>query len=159
MARDGKMVFMPVFLQNVAANQPWDVRQPDSIAPNNMVFVLGHLAAHIKAPPPVPKEGRGDLLSMGSSLFDRLAGESSADIQGWNDVVDAATQQNGGKPPTGQQTAYLLMSLRYRAVFFNSLKNAKQKVAVAPSGRIEPTQDNINALMAALAITNLFDFD
>ncbi|MDE1147508.1 MAG: hypothetical protein PW843_12975 [Azospirillaceae bacterium] len=157
MARDGKIIFMPVFLVNVAQAQPFDARQTDSIPPNTMTFVLGHLAAHIRTPSPMPNGPTANDLKTFIQM--KMVDEATADIAGWNDMVDAAQVANGGKPLTVQQGAYLLTSLRYRAVFFNALRETDDKLSIANAGYIEPTPENIAALGNALKKTNLFDFD
>ncbi|WP_145729513.1 hypothetical protein [Nitrospirillum pindoramense] len=157
--REGKILFTPTFLGDVASTRPFDVVEADSIRPNNTTFVLGHLAAHTKIPSPEPRAPDGTARDLPTFIMLKMTDEATADLQGWNDMVEAAQVANGGKALTVPQVGYLMMSLRYRAVFFNAMRSQDRKITFAPDGRIDPTPENILALGAALTKTNVFDFD
>ena len=88
----------------------------------------------------------------------KIADEAIADIEGWNTVIDAGQQQNGGKPLTVPQAGYMLTSLRYRAIFIKA-GSGPQKIEYNKGGGIDPTPQNIGAMSAALSGTGLLDFE
>jgi hypothetical protein len=75
-------------------------------------------------------------------------------IQGWNDVVDAAIQENKGQSVTARQQSNLLLNLRYRAVFIRDVS----KLSFSASGEIAPSDQNVSVLASALGTTGLLDF-
>lgn len=152
-----KIVFTADYLQAVAHTQPYDVRPPGAVLPNNLTFVLDHLAYHLRTArtAPTPSTTPNPLAFARAKIAD----EAVADIQGWNDVVDAAEAENSGKPLSPAQVGYLLLSLRYRVIFLKAGKQPSQKLEYAQDGRIELNQKNIDAVAVALANMNLFDIE
>lgn len=109
-----------------------------TILPNNTVYLLGHLAYHLSAGQPDPRSSA----RMDEFIRKKLEIEAGAYIQGFNDVVDAAVQSNGGKPLTDRQHLLLLLNSRY--------DKALGKAKLSPTGTIEPDAQNIAAVVGAL---------
>lgn len=85
----------------------------------------------------------------------RLTNEAAAFIQGWNDMIDAAVQENAGKPLTTQQVGFLILNLRYRFAFSNA--SSKSAVAFASDGTIVADDNNIGAIVSALENSPIAD--
>lgn len=136
----GRIVLAADFLTRPAKQRRHEVIYKDDILPNNLVFVLGSLAFHLQSEPPSPS----------------LEQDARACIQGWNDVMDAAERENGNKSLTPQQHAMLLLNLRYRMVFIGGSKD--NKVKWSPSGTLEPSDQNVAAIVEALKAARLVDF-
>jgi hypothetical protein len=166
-------VFKSSFLQEQGTARIYDVVGKDDILPNNMVFALGHLAFHAQRAEQfkkdeealkgganggaLPSEGkRTGLNSMDQWIDLRLRYEAGAFIQGWNDVYDAAELENHGNPLSANQIAILLLNLRNRAVFLKTMNDHK---LFSGSGRIEQTDANINAIVAALHDSKMVDIE
>lgn len=122
------IVLTPQLLEAAKQNRLMDTTIPDEIWPNNLVFVLGRLAYHAANPAGLhPDKGPHPPATRDGYISLRLLDVAHADIQGWNDVVDAARQANHGKKLTVPQIGSLLMNLRYRAAFL-----AAQELQDAP---------------------------
>lgn len=134
---DGFLVFTPTYLDLLSKNKPFDIVYPHEIYPNNYVFALGHLAYHLANPAPPMSLGPIEYSKL------RLEQEARAFIQGWNDVVDAAAQENGGKPLTGAQAGLLLLNFRYRFAFIPANQSAP-KVHFEVDGKLNPNAYNVN---------------
>ena len=93
---------------------------------------------------------------MASFVKAHIEQDARSFIQGWNDVVDAAVRENGGKPLTVQQQGMLILNFRYRAVLVD--KDNQHKIAWSPSGAIEPTGQNVAALLEIVSRSRLLDF-
>lgn len=146
----GHIVLAPAFLAQVATRRIHDVVHEGDLLPNNLVFVLGGLAAHLASPP----------LAMGPDVqaFIRAATrkDARAFVQGWNDVMDAAMKENGGRQPTPQQFASLILNLRYRVVFINP--TVHEKIKWTDAGTLEPDEQTISAIARGLEKMQLLDF-
>lgn len=144
------IVLSEVFLgeQNRMA---YDVRTPNEILPNNTVFVLGHLAYHLRDTQYVEEAARR-AANRDAFMTEVMRNEAGAFIQGWNDVVDAATVTNGNKPLSARQAGDLLINLRYRAAFIKAM-NAKAgpKLKFSNDGHIEASDSNLKSMATALA--------
>jgi hypothetical protein len=152
---DGKrMVFTPDYLKALAQTEPAHVRPPDAIIPNNLAFVMGHLAYHMGKTGPATTSFNNPMAFAQAKIAD----EAAADIQGWNDVIDAAEKENGNKQLSVPQVGFLIVSLRYRAVFMKASQSS-QNLEYSQSGRIEPTQQNLAAMAVALSSTNIRDYE
>jgi hypothetical protein len=168
--------FTPEFMQQQAKIRLYDVVQPDDILPDNMVFSLGQLAfvassaGGVNAAEQALKARQIQSHSTNSSLLMakpedlmhewmniHLERDSAAFIQAWNDMLDAAVQQNSGRTVTVRQAASLLMNLRYRALFINAMNSADHKLQISNSGYIASNETNRNAISAALSNMSLFD--
>ncbi len=152
------MVLAETFLgkQNRMA---YDVRTPNEVLPNNTVFVLGHLAYHLRDTQYV-EEAAHRAANEDAFMTQVMRNEAGAFIQGWNDVVDAATVANGNKPLLPGQVGQLLINLRYRSAFLRAM-NAKsgQKLAFLKDGRIEASDQNLNVMAAALRNSPMADIE
>jgi hypothetical protein len=148
--------FSSSFLARLQNNHLFDVRNVDDLSANNTVFALGDLAYLIST----DAEMAAAIKTLDKNAFIRKAmtRKAVALIQGWNDVVDAATGTNGGKTPTPGQIGGLLLNMRYRAVFLHALKETAGPLVISDSGMIERNDSNVAALISILsnmAITDL----
>jgi hypothetical protein len=92
------------------------------------------------------------------SMTLHIDNDAAATIQGWNDTVDAAQHQNGGRPLTARQAASLLMNLQYRGALIKAMQApADSKLLMANDGRIEMTPANVAAMSKALSTSSVFD--
>lgn len=97
------MYFASDFLQSLTEYRGPNFHAGD-VVPDNMVYCLGHLAYHLAMGDPDharykrPEEYVQKMLEI----------EAGASIQGYNDVVDAAMQQNDGKPLSQRQMMPIL---------------------------------------------------
>lgn len=175
--RDGSTwTFTPELVQQMEKTRIYDVVYPDDILPNNVVFVLGHLAFHashaaaLKASEDTMKAGwktdaaahqPGAPLDATANIQKwthlHLEDEAGAFVQGWNDVLDAALHQNHDAPLTMRQCATLLMNLRYRAVFFSAMKSPDHKLVIADNGHIDANPSNLDAIANALGTMAVMD--
>lgn len=143
------MVLSEVFLSQ-QSRMAFDVRTPHEILPNNTVFVLGHLAYHLRDAQYVEKAAHR-AANEDAFMTEVMRNEAGAFIQGWNDVVDAATVANGNKPLSGGQAGSLLINLLYRSAFIKAMNvKGNQKLDFLKDGRIEASEQNLNAMAAAL---------
>jgi hypothetical protein len=125
----------------------------DDILPNNLVFALGGLAFHLQqAGTPLPRPTQAS--DLGRLVALKIVEDARSFIQGWNDVVDAAIQENKGQSVTARQQSNLLLNLRYRAVFIRDVS----KLSFSASGEIAPSDQNVSVLASALGTTGLLDF-
>ncbi len=148
----GRIVLSAALLTQVVKRRLIDVKIPDEILPNNLVFVLGGLAYHLERPPPTPQAN----MTPAAFAKARVEQDARAFIQGWNDVTEAAVRENGNRPLNVQQQGALLANLRYRAVLLDTTE--QNKVAFAPSGMIGPTDQNVAAVAAIAGRTTVLDF-
>src|SRR5581483_2611612 len=65
----GRIAFTPAFFKAISTAQPFDLRSADDIPPNNMAFVLGHLAFHLQ-----------NAASMGDALAHLTANPNTTNI-------------------------------------------------------------------------------
>lgn len=148
--RNGRFVFTPDFLPRVATRAIVPVVQAGDPLPNNLVFVLGGLAAYLRLPKPSLK------LDLSGYITAWRRTNARAFIDGWNDVVDAATRENGDRPLATPQCESLLSNLRYRQVFAQATMD--KKITYTDTGTIEPTAQNIDALGEAIGSMKVLDF-
>lgn len=160
-------------LTELTKNRLYDVVRPNDVLPNNTTFVISHIALHAKTSDELAKldsdlgrmldERRKttgsheytDLLLLGQNK--RMENEASAFIQGWNHVVDAATQTNGGKTLTAEQLVPLLLNLRYRFAFAKALQIKDDGLQISNTGTILLNERNIKALVTALSTSRMAD--
>ncbi|MYN18191.1 hypothetical protein GTP81_15670 [Rugamonas sp. FT107W] len=151
-----RIILTDALLVELAKNMQFDVRHEVDIYPNNTTFALGHLAYHLAnkwEPPSVRPQ------DIGEALRKRLEYEAMALIQGWNDVVDAATRANGGRPLNGEQVGGLVLNLRYRAAIVQALQKSGGKFQFSQSGFIESNDANVKAIAAVLGSLALSDIE
>lgn len=143
------IVLSEVFLGK-QSQMAYDVRTPNEVLPNNTVFVLGHLAYHLRDAQYV-EQAAHRAANEDAFMTEVMRNEAAAFIQGWNDVVDAATVTNGNKPLSGGQAGQLMINLLYRSAFIRAM-NAKvgQKLDFSKGGYIEASDRNLDAMAAAL---------
>lgn len=149
------IVFTDTMLLELQKNKLSDVSHANDIYPNNLTFVLGHLAYHLKTGEDIGTVAKS--MGMQEFMSRRLESEASAFIQGWNDMTDAALTANGGRPLSPQQVASLFMNLRYRFAFAKALQQTDNKLQIAPSGFIEMSAANIGAIVDGLKTSPVAD--
>lgn len=171
---NGTQVVLAVnLLTELLKNRLYDVVKPNNVLPNNTTFVIGHLIFHAKTNDEMAKfesnmkrmiEERSktagqhdytDLLLLGQRTH--IENEASAFIQGWNYVVDAATQANGGKTLTVEQVSTLLLNLRYRFPFAKALQLKEGGIQISNTGTIQMNERNTKALATALSTSPMAD--
>jgi hypothetical protein len=147
----GAIVFAPEFLPAMARLK-FDALPAGAVPPNNLTYIIGHLASHLSTPEP---DAKGlDMKQFMQASRDR---EVLADLQGWNLVIDAALAEKGGQPLTPDQIVSLVAGLHYAELFVKALDGGQ--VEQASSGRIEPTPRNLEALGRVLGQMRLRDFE
>jgi hypothetical protein len=149
-AVNDELIMTAAFLDAQAPARLFDVVGPEDVLPDNLVFVLGHLAQHLEHP-----------LTLGSDHLTREAfialkstDEARAYIVGWNDMAEAAL---GSNKPSVPRVGSMIMNFRYRTVFLRVEK--VDEAVISSSGKIEPSQHDVGVLAKALETTNLPDFD
>jgi hypothetical protein len=169
--------FTPTFVQQQAKTRYYDVVMPDDVLGDNMVFALGELAYRTKSASDIAaaEQALHRQISQEMATARKASQPINADnfmrqhlalelgntalgfIQGWNDMLDAAVQENGGKTLTVRQVVSLTMNFRYRAVFMRAMRLPDHKLNYANDGRIEPTDANRDAIASALATMPMYD--
>lgn len=168
-----QLVLAANLLAELVKNRLFDVVKPNDVLPNNTTFVIGHLAFHAKTTDEMSKfdsdmkrmieersktAGQHDFTALFLlSQRTRIENEASAFIQGWNYVVDAATQANGGKALTTEQVSSLLINLRYRFAFVKALQIKDDGVQISNTGMIHMNERNIKAVATALGTSPMAD--
>jgi TonB family protein len=161
-----------VFLAEQANNHLFDVVHQNEIYPNSLVFVLGHLMHHLAYPGPdskafIPKGFSGGDITQPALQFlnASMANEAQCYFQGWNDMIEAAVQENGG-PLTQQQIADIVLNFRYRETFLRAMglpkttaQSTDEKLVLQRSGAIATDDQNVKAMVAALRATSVPDFE
>lgn len=168
-----QLVLATSLLSELLKNRLYDVVKPNDMLPNNTTFVIGHLAFHAKTTDEMFKfdsdmkrmiEERSktagqhdytDLLLLGQRT--QIENEASAFVQGWNYVVDAATQANGGKTLTAEQVSSLLLNLRYRFAITKALQIKDGGIQISNTGMIQMNERNIKAIATALGTSPMAD--
>ncbi len=127
--RDGaRWTFTPEYVATLAPHRIFDVVQEGEIMPSNMAFALGYMAWHTQHREEREKLEQEAHNSASSASTDqtternrwidrRLGMEARAFIQGWNNVMDAATAQNRGAPLSPTQIGALALNLVFREPF------------------------------------------
>lgn len=169
--------FTPAFVQQQAKTRYYDVVMPDDALGDNMVFALGELAYRTKSASGIAAAEQALHIQviqeiaaarkasqpfnadnfMRQHLALELGNTALGFIQGWNDMLDAAVQENGGKTLTVRQVVSLTMNFRYRAVFLRAMRLPDHKLNYTNDGRIEPTNANRDAIASALATMAVYD--
>lgn len=160
-------------LVELMKNRAYDAMKLNDVLPNNTTFVIGHLAFHAATSNDMARsdsdikrmiEERSktagqhdytDLLLLGQRT--RIENEASVFIQGWNYVVDAATQANGGKTLTAEQISTILLNLRYRFAFVKALQLKEDGLQISNTGTVQMNERNTKAVAAALATSPMAD--
>lgn len=147
------------FVDKHGKQRLFDVVQPDDFLPDNLVFAVGHLAYKAEKADeadmsPASMKGK----SMQQWMAERMNSDATATLQGWNDTVDAAQRENGGRPLSARQAADLLMNLQYRGVLIKAMQaTGDNKLQIANDGRVEMTSANVAAVAKALSNSAMFD--
>jgi hypothetical protein len=149
------MVFTESLLSQLTKNREYDIVYPDDVLPNNTTFVLGHLAFHLQAGKVAAKpDGALNVNDFVAAMLDQ---EARAYIQSWNDVLDAAVQQNNDEPLRPRQIANLMLNLRYRFAFLAALRQPTDKIRLEQNGVIEESEANAKGIATALKSSSVAD--
>lgn len=146
------IIFTETLLAQLTKNREYDVVYPDDILPNNTTFVLGHLAFHLNAEKVSPRH-----LTMNDYVAAMLDQEARADIQAWNDALDAAVQQNNDQALMPRQIVDLMLNMRYRFALLIALRQPTDQIHLEQNGVIEESASNANAIVTALRSTAVAD--
>ncbi|WP_175756347.1 hypothetical protein [Burkholderia cepacia] len=166
--RNGSVwILTPAFVAQQAPRRLFDVVQDDDILPDNMVFALGYMAWRAKHDADVSRASDALRASDDSAdtkkqrwidLNTRI--DAGGFIQGWNDTVDAATFQQGGRPVSIVQAVQMMMNLRYRGPLITAIR------ATPPARKLRITgptlaldADNLDALASALQTSPVIDIE
>lgn len=147
------VVLTDTLLSQLTKNREYDVVNPDEVLPNNTTFVIGHLAFHLHAGTVKP----GAFPHMNDYVAAMLDQEARAFIQGWNDALDAAVQQNNQKPLTPGLIGTFMLNMRYRFVFLTALNQPTDKVHLEQNGVIEENESNVKSIVTALRHSAIAD--
>ena len=144
---NGRIIFTANFLEAQRPKRLFDVVQEGDVIPDNLVFVLGHLAEHLEHPfeIPDPRPSREQFLSL------VLHDEASAYIAGWNALAASLP----GKSSVIRDGS-ALMNLRYRAVFIHAMDAVPD--LINEQGQIAPLPANRDAIANALKASPVADF-
>jgi hypothetical protein len=156
-----RLVFSNEFLQELLKNRPFDVVNADDVPPDNTVFVLGHLAYHLHAGEPrITRDQTTDqTAALQAFVAKRLQVEATAYIQGWNDMIDAATHANQDRPLSPRQVGQLFMNARYRFAFSQAIRSTEAPLRLLQSGAIEVNEANTRAISTVLKHSQIADVE
>jgi hypothetical protein len=156
-----RLVFSNEFLQELLKNRPFDVVNADDVPPDNTVFVLGHLAYHLHAGEPQMQRAQmtDQTAAIQAFIAQRLQVEATAFIQGWNDMIDAATHANQNRPLSPRQVGQLFMNARYRFAFAQAIRSTETPLRLLQSGAIEVNEPNIQAIATVLKHSAISDIE
>lgn len=142
----------------------------DILVPDNTVFVLGHLAAHAlldaDSKTKADAEFNESLKNMNTPGWDATAAivkamnagltvEAKAFLQGWNDVIDAATVAHPNLSP--DQIEQLLLNFRYRSYFIQGMQHKPDALVMKPNGRFEASDSNVATFIVQLRDSAMAD--
>lgn len=157
------MVFSYDFLKSFRSGRIHDVVYDDDVAPDHTVFAIAHLLHHLETKDAFSAEKYGKYVE--AHLKARLDDEASAWIFGWNSLIEAATNKNGGKALTQRQVTQLLMDFQYRSILFKAMKvgpsagTDPNALDLLPSGSIDDNRRNIDAIVEALKSSQLANIE
>jgi hypothetical protein len=156
-ALDGsKIVLSSQLLSTLRNGRLVDTPSADDVYPNQTVFVLAHLAYHLGEPiSPMPKPGE----DVDSFTARRLESEANAYIHAWNATVDEAVHRRGGSALSADQVTSLELNCRYRFALLGIRSRNIAGPAQSPSGIIEPTPSNVEAVVQTLRQSAIADLE
>ncbi len=156
-----RFFFSNEFLQELLKNRPFDVVYADDVPPDNTVFVLGHLAYHLHAGESriTRAQTTDQTAAMQAFIAERMHVEATAYIQGWNDMIDAATHANRDRPLSPRQVGQLFMNARYRFAFSQALRSSEAPLRLLQSGAIEVNEANTLAIGTVLRHSAIADVE
>ncbi|MEH6420910.1 hypothetical protein [Pseudomonas sp. CGJS7] len=176
--QDSRIVLTSGLLDALRQNRIDDVVRAEDMLPDNTVFVLAHLGQHLAARKQAELDD-AELKSeiekgmaaakaastpfdataiVGKSIDKAIAREAQAMIVGWNAVVDAGIQANGGKQINAYQMFTLLRNLRYGSLFIKALDEKPTRLQLLSNG-IPVDARNIGAIVDALKQSKLYDIE
>ncbi|WP_175901662.1 hypothetical protein [Burkholderia seminalis] len=163
--RNGSVwILTPAFVDGQAPRRLTHVVHDGDILPDNMVFALGYMAWRAKHDADVGREAAALLASDDSAdekkrrwieLNVRI--DAGGFIQGWNDTVDAATAQLGGRPVGIAQIVPMLMNLRYRGPLIEAIQATPPLRVTATTFSFDTA--SIDALASALKRASVIDIE
>ncbi len=152
--KDGKIVISKELLTDLKKRELMHHAPPGTIFPNQTLFVVSHLAYHVKGDrlPSSRMPNRDEFIRQ------RIAFEAKAYIHSWNALIDWVISQNAGKPLEVFQVGELLLQTRYRGIY-NRAFNETPKLKMEDSGHIRETPDNVEAISGAIAKSPISDIE
>jgi hypothetical protein len=156
-ALDGSRIILSSQLLSMLRNgRLLDTASADDVLPDQTVFVLAHLAYHLREPiAPTPKPGE----DVDSFTARRLESEANAYIYAWNTTVDEAVHRRGGAALNADQITSLLLNCRYRFALVGIRSRNISGPSQSPSGIIERTPSNLEAVMQTLRQSAIADLE
>lgn len=150
-AVDGVIIMTAPFIEAQMPRRYYDVVQNPDVLPDNLVFILAHLAQHIDEP-----------FTLNSRTTDRerwidakLKDEAKAYIVGWNDMMSSVSPDETADVPVPMWGS-TVFNFRYRQLFLQA-EDADE--LFDDKGRIAVTAANVTSLADGLQRVNVPDFD
>lgn len=138
------IVFTKAYIETLKKSRYFDAVHANDVLPNHTVFALAHLAYHLEYP--VSMAGFNNPMAYMDAM---LQVEANAYIAAWNALLESAKVQNAQALST-EQTANLLLNLRYRFAYANIAQWNKD-------GSLSATAENIQAIKNTLQRSRMAD--
>lgn len=138
------IVFTKAYVQTLKKNRYFDVVHANDVLPNHTVFALAHLAYHLEHP--VSMAGFNNPMAYMDAM---LQVEANAYIAAWNALLESAKTQNA-QALSVEQTANLLLNLRYRFAYANITQWNKD-------GSLSANAENIQVIKNTLQKSQMAD--
>lgn len=174
----GKTIYIEnAMLDQLRKGENAIARNTTSLIPNNLVFVLSHLAYHAEheqemrqfeeqrrsemeekmrtASKKIPFDATQMLID---SQAKHLQEEAAAYLYAWNIMLDAAAEELQTNSLDIMQVNQLLRNFRYRMYILKAMSVQPIHIAIGADGHIELNQQNVAAMAEALRTSNVADF-
>lgn len=174
----GKIIYIDAaMLDLLRKGEEAIVESAPNFIPNNLVFILGHLAYHAEheqemkqfedqwrnnlkenmrtASQKAPFDATQMLLD---SQAKHLQEEATAYLYGWNIMLDATAEKLHVNSLDIMQVNQLLHNFRYRTYILKAMSVQPTHIVIGADGHIELNQQNVAAMAEALKRSNLADF-
>lgn len=139
------IVFTKAYVETLKKNRYFDVVHANDVLPNHTVFALAHLAYHLEHP--VSMAAFSNPMAYMDAM---LQAEANAYIVAWNALLESAIAQNAQQALSTEQTANLLLNLRYRFAFANIAQWNKD-------GSLSANAENIQTIKNTLQKSQMAD--
>lgn len=133
-----------------------DVANPADVFPNQTLFVLAHLTDHLEHPVSRMPQ-RGENIDAYQSRM--IGGEATAYVAAWNATVEEAIHRRNDAALSATQVASLLVNCRYRFAYLTTSGKPAVAPQLSPSGLIEPTPANLDAISQTLRTSSIADLE
>lgn len=154
LTKGSTIVLTGKLLAALRQSRRFDVVRADDVLPNQTVFVLAHLAQHLRTAGAMQAAMKSAQTPDAYANI-RLQDEAVAFIDAWNVTVDAATHGNNDVPLTPPQVASVFVNLRYRFPFLS----IGSKLSFIPSGKLATSDQNVEAVSETLKRSQMTDIE